>query len=98
MSKLNMLLLAALLLSCLLLVRSAYESRRVFAALDKARGEQQNLDAEFRRLDTDRQKQAANEKVDRVAREQLRMHTALPGQVQQVLDPAVGQPIKQPQP
>jgi cell division protein FtsL len=92
MSKLNMLLLVALLLSSLLLVRSAYESRRVFAALDKARGEQQNLDAEFRRLDTDRQQQATNQKVDRVARDRLHMHTALPGEVQLVMDKPVGEP------
>ena len=34
MSKLNLLLLVALLLSCLVQVRTAYESRRLFAELD----------------------------------------------------------------
>ena len=37
MSKLNLFLLAAVLGSSLLLVNTAYESRRVFAALDRAR-------------------------------------------------------------
>lgn len=88
MSKLNMLLLLALLGSCLLLVRSAYESRRVFALLDKARVEQRALDAEFKRLESDRQQQATNQKVDRVARDKLGMRTVTPGATMQVFEPA----------
>ena len=58
MTKLTWILAVALLGSCLALVRSAYESRRVFAELDKARREQRQLDAEFKRLDAERQAQA----------------------------------------
>lgn len=79
MSKLNLLLLLALLGSCLLLVRSAYESRRVFAALDKARVEQRVLEIEYKRLESERQQQATNQKVDRVARDKLGMRTVTPG-------------------
>jgi cell division protein FtsL len=92
-SKINLLLLLALLASCLVLVRTSYESRQVFAALDKAKGEQRQLDAEFKRLDSERQAQATNLRVDRVARDKLGMRTATPGVTQYVYDtPASGAP------
>jgi cell division protein FtsL len=78
LSKLNLLLLAALLGSSLLLVHTAYESRRVFAALDQARREALKLDAEFQRLEAERQAQATHLRVEKVAREKLRMRTATP--------------------
>ena len=78
MTKTNVILGVLLLASCLGLVRVAYEARRVFAELDKARNEQRLLDAEFKRLDAERQAQATNLRVERVARERLRMNTATP--------------------
>lgn len=86
LNKLEVLLLLALLASALVLVRTSYESRQVFAALDKARGEQRQLDAEFKRLDSERQAQATNLRVDRVARDKLGMRTATPGVTQYVFD------------
>jgi cell division protein FtsL len=88
MTKLNIVLGVALLISCLVLVRVAYESRRVFADLDKARNEQRQLDAEFKRLDAERQIQATNLRVEKTAREKLRMATATPGVTAYVEDPA----------
>ncbi len=88
MSKLNILLLAALLGSCLLLVNTAYESRRLFSALDRARQEQKLLDAEYKRLDAERQAQATHLRVEKVAREKLSMRTATPGITAYVFDPA----------
>jgi cell division protein FtsL len=73
MRKLDLLLIVLLLASSLGLVRTAYESRRVFADLDRARGEQRQLDAELKRLDAERQAQATHARVQRVASEQLRM-------------------------
>ncbi len=87
MSKLNLLLLAAVLGSSLLLVNTAYESRRVFAALDLARKDALKLDAEFQRLDAERQAQATHLRVERVAREKLRMRTATPAVTAYVPDP-----------
>lgn len=89
MNKLNVLLLAALLGSSLVLVRSAYESRRVFAALDAARAEQHQLDAEFKRLDAEAQAQSTHLRVERTARERLQMRTATPAVTAYVADPAV---------
>lgn len=86
MTRLNILLLAALLLSAMLLVKTSYESRRAFAALDRARAEQRQLDAEFKRLDAERQAQATNSRVERVARDRLRMRTATPAVTAYVQD------------
>jgi len=89
MAKLNMVLLAALLASCLFLVKTSYESRRLFSALDRAQGEQRQLDAEFKRLDAEAQAQATHLRVERVARERLGMRTASPAVTEYVGDPAV---------
>lgn len=86
--KLNVLLFAALLASCLLLVKTAYESRQLFAALDAARAEQKQLDAEFKRLDAEAQAQGTHLRVERTARERLQMRTATPGVTAYVYDAA----------
>lgn len=78
MTRLNLLLLAALLFSCLYLVKVSYESRRLFAQLDSARNEQRRLDVEYKRLDAERQAQATHLRVEKVARERLQMRTATP--------------------
>jgi cell division protein FtsL len=83
---LNLLLLAALLASGLVLVRTAYDSRRLFTAIDRARAEQARLESEYRRLDAERQAQATNLRVERVAREKLRMRSATPAVTQYLAD------------
>jgi len=91
----NLLLLVALLASCLYLVKTAYESRRLFHALDRARIEQTRLDTEFKRLDAERQAQATHLRVEKVAREKLRMRTATPAVTQYVVDgPAAAAPVQ----
>ena len=87
MTKINLLLGVALLASCLGLVRVAYESRRVFAELDKAKNEQRLLDAEYKRLDAERQAQATNLRVEQVARERLGMRVITPAVVASGVNP-----------
>jgi cell division protein FtsL len=88
MTKLNVLLLAALLASSLVAVNNAYESRRVFSELDRARQQQAQLDAEFKRLDAERQAQGTHLLVERAAREKLKMRTASPAVTAYVEDTA----------
>ncbi|MDE2083207.1 MAG: cell division protein FtsL [Burkholderiales bacterium] len=88
MSKLNLLLIVALMASSLLLVKTAYESRQLFAALDRARAERNQLDAEFKRLDAERQAQATSLRVERVARDRLHMRIATPAVTAYVFDGA----------
>ena len=86
MTKTNLLLVLLLIGSALALVRTSYEGRRLFAALDRAKNEQQQLDADFKRLDAERQAQATHLRVEKVAREKLQMRTATPAVTQYVSD------------
>ena len=86
--KLNALLILALLGSALLLVKTAFESRQLFAALDSARAEQAQLDAEYKRLDAEAREQSTKTRVERVARDRLGMARAQQGVMAYVFDPA----------
>ena len=88
MMKLNVLLLVALLCRALFLVRTSYEGRRLFAAVDRAKNEQGRLDVEYKRLDAERHAQATHLRVEKVAREKLKMRTATPAVTQYVDDAA----------
>ena len=82
MTRLNVLLLVALLASSLYLVRVSYESRRLFAALDKAQSEERALDTDSERLKTELRSQATPLRVERTARDRLAMRSATPGVTQ----------------
>ncbi len=92
MTKLNLVLVLALIASSLLLVRTSYEARRLFAELDKAKNEQRRLDAEYKRLDAERQTQATHLRVERVARDKLAMRPATPAVTAYVSD-GTGVPV-----
>jgi len=77
-SRVNLLLATGLLGSSLLLVNSAYETRRLFSALERAKAEQRQLDSDYKRLDSERQVQSTHLRVERVARERLQMRTVTP--------------------
>ncbi|MDG0833026.1 cell division protein FtsL [Pelomonas saccharophila] len=80
-ARLNLLLILAVLASGVVLVHSAYESRRLFAELDKARAEGQRLAADAERLAAERHAQATNLRVEQVARERLGMRVITPAVV-----------------
>jgi len=87
MIKLNLLLLAAVVGSGLMMIRSAYESRQLFAAIHKAENEALRLAGETQRLEAERQVQSTNLRVERTAREKLAMRTATPAVTMYVVDP-----------
>ncbi|MBK6866283.1 MAG: cell division protein FtsL [Ideonella sp.] len=78
MTRLNLLLLVALIASGIALVRVSYDSRRLYAALDKAQAEERQLEVDHERLQADKQSQATPSRVEAVARQQLAMRTATP--------------------
>jgi len=90
LNKLIIGLALALLASSLLLVKTSYDARRLFAALDRAQGEERALEAERQRLDAERQAAATNLRVERLARERLTMRVATPAVTQYVNDDAAG--------
>ena len=78
MTRVNLLLVVALVLSSLYLVRTAYDSRRLFTELDRAKNETARLVTERVRLEAEREGQATSLRVERTAREKLAMRTATP--------------------
>jgi cell division protein FtsL len=84
MTRLNVLLLVALIISSIYLVRISYDARRLFAELDRAQGEERTLDSEHERLKTEKQSQATPLRVERTARERLAMRNATPAVTQYV--------------
>jgi len=83
-TRINLILLLALVASSLYLVRVSYESRRLFTELDRSQNEARQLDIELERLRSDKQSQATPLRVERVARERLAMRTATPAVTQYV--------------
>jgi cell division protein FtsL len=78
MTRLNVVLLLALLASAFYLVRMSYDARRLFSQLDRAQAEARLLDSDHERLLAERQAQATPLRVERAAREKLGMRTATP--------------------
>lgn len=84
MSRFNVLLFVALLLSSLYLVKISYDARRLFAELDKAQSEERALESEHERLRADLRAQATPLRVEKTARERLSMRNATPAVTQYV--------------
>jgi cell division protein FtsL len=84
MIRINIVLLIAVLVSALYLVRTQYESRRLFTEVDKAMGEARKLQIEHERLQVEKRGQATPLRVERLAKEQLQMRTATPAITQYV--------------
>jgi cell division protein FtsL len=74
----SVLLLIALVVSGLFLVKTSYESRRLFAEIERAKAEEAQLAADAKRLDAERRTEATHLKVERTAREKLAMKLATP--------------------
>lgn len=87
MTRLHLILLMALIASSIYLVHVAYDSRRLFAALDRAHAEERRLATDHERLKTELRSQATPMRVERVARERLAMRSATPAVTQYVVDP-----------
>jgi len=76
MTRLNLVLLLAVLVSAFYLVNVQYESRRLYVALDKARAQATRIDADHEQLRVMRRAQATPSRVQQVAVQQLRMRPA----------------------
>ena len=84
MTRVSAMLLVLVLLSALYLVRTQYESRRLYTELDRAKALAQRLDTEHDRLDVERGAQATPLRVEKLAREQMGMQTISPAITQYV--------------
>ena len=84
MTRTNVLLLLAMLFSALYLVHTQYESRRLYAALDKAQAQSRKLDSEHEQLQVQKRAQATPARVQQLATRQLQMRPVTPGVTQYV--------------
>ncbi len=82
MTRLNLVLLLAVVASALYLVRTQYESRRLFVELEKATAQSRKIEADNERLQVEKRAQAKPLRVEELARDRLQMHTATPALTQ----------------
>ncbi len=78
MTRLSIVLLAAVMASALYLVRVQYDSRRLFTELDRATAEARRLDTERSRLEVEKRAEATSLRVEKLAKEKLAMRTITP--------------------
>jgi cell division protein FtsL len=84
MTRLNLVLLLAVLASALYLVRTQYESRRLYVELEKATTKNRLLEAENERLQVEKRAQATPLRVEKLAKDKLQMRTVTPAITQYV--------------
>jgi cell division protein FtsL len=77
-TRINLMLLLAVVASALYLVSIQYESRRLFTELDKAQAEERRLSSDQERLKVEKRAQATSARVEKLAREKLQMRLVLP--------------------
>ena len=74
----NILLAIVLVLSCIWLIRTSHESRHLFVELDRAQTQSHELQLDFERLQLDKRAQATPLRVEKLARDKLRMFNNSP--------------------
>jgi cell division protein FtsL len=82
--RVNILLLVTVVASALYLVQVQYESRRLYAEIERAQNEARKLEVENERLQVDKRAQATPARVQQLAREHLQMRAATPAITQYV--------------
>jgi cell division protein FtsL len=84
MARLNLFLLIAVLASAIYLVHSQYLSRQLFTELHRIELETRRLELEQDRLQVEKRAQATPLRVEKLARDQLKMRTTTPAITQYV--------------
>jgi cell division protein FtsL len=84
MTRLNLVLLIAVLFSALHLVRTQYESRRLYVELEKTAALGRKLESDKERLLVEKSAQATPLRVEKLAKDRLQMRTATPAITQYV--------------
>ena len=84
MTRVNVLLLLAVLASALYLVHIQYESRRLFVELEKAASQMRKLEMESESFLAEKRAQATPLRVDKLAKDKLQMRPATPAITQYV--------------
>ena len=88
MTRLNLMLLLAVLLSAFYLVHTQYESRRLYTLIDRANTHTRKLAAEHEQLQVQKRAEATSARVQLLAQTKLGMRPANPAITQYVVLPA----------
>lgn len=78
MTRLSIVLLAAVMVSAMYLVRLQYDSRRLFTEHDRAVAESHRLATERSRLEVEKRAAATSLRVEALAKDKLAMRTITP--------------------
>lgn len=89
-SRLNLLLLIALVASAVYLVQTSYRSRQLFVQLERERAQARQLELDAEKLTLVRRELAANGRVRQEAVTRLGMRSAAAGVIVEVADPLEG--------
>ncbi|HOB68093.1 cell division protein FtsL [Ottowia sp.] len=92
MTRLSIVLLAAVMVSALYLVRVQYDSRRLFTELDRATAEARRLEIERGRLEVEKRAEATSLRVEKLAKDKLAMRTVTPAVTEYVTSAAAMAP------
>jgi len=84
MVRLNVLLLAALVACALSLVTSRHQARKLFVELEREQAAARAYETEFGQLQLEQSTWAMPARVEKIAREQLRLQLPGPGRVEVV--------------
>lgn len=84
MTRLNLVLLVAVLASAMYLVHLQYESRRLFIELDRTHAAARQLDTDRERLQVEKRAQATPLRVEKLAKGELHMRSTTPAITQYV--------------
>ena len=78
MTRLSIMLLAAVMVSALYVMRVQYDSRRLFTDLDRANAEAHRLETKRARLEVEKRAEATSLRVEKLARDKLAMRSITP--------------------
>jgi cell division protein FtsL len=84
MVRLNLLLLGVLVVCALSLVTSRNQARKLFVELEREQQKARSFDTEFGQLQLEQSTWAMPVRVEKIAREQLRMQLPGPGRIEVV--------------
>jgi cell division protein FtsL len=81
MVRLNLLLLAVLVFCALSLVTSRHQARKLFVELEREQAKTRNYETEYGQLQLEQSTWAMPVRVEKIAREQMRMQIPGPGRI-----------------
>jgi cell division protein FtsL len=82
MVRLNLLLLAVLVLCALSLVTSRHQARKLFVELEREQAKTRSYETEYGQLQLEQSTWAMPVRVEKIAREQMRMQIPGPGRIE----------------